>query len=378
MLRPTSSSQVTTDHNQEQEILSGFSTPPTISENSPEKNLEKAAKAKAAKIPESSSTWKNFIHRNLVIGECHDDLSPKRFLIENMKLFKENGYKVIFLEHISQNKYEESLNEFYMTKNMPKELTKKLQRLDEGHIHGARHSSSQLYRSHAQQYNFTELVKAAIENDIRIIGLETSEEKWRESQENGSKNRMLDLNENARVLITAEEAKFAKENPNQKLKWICFVGSAHLKKYKGVAGICDVVESQEILISDSRGQKHEGDLANVVLDSEIKNLGLYQGVTLPVNASMAIIWSFDTRMQYEDILEFRNEIINKKGLENSGSSTKDEIYKSSSDSESERGVKRKYTKELEQTTNENPAKKVRNSKNVTNLGSSRQNNNTMR
>ena len=38
---------------------------------------------------------------NFCLGEDHEEISPKRFLIENMSTFRERGFSVLFMEHLA-------------------------------------------------------------------------------------------------------------------------------------------------------------------------------------------------------------------------------------------------------------------------------------
>jgi hypothetical protein len=173
-------------------------------------------------------TLAELLEGNFCVGEAHQDISPKRFLIENMKTFKKSGFSVLFMEHLAADR----------------DLDERLSNLD---FHYMDDKSS--------EYNFTNVVKAAQENEIEIVCLEESNDIYHEYKD-GAK-RMVSLNYNAREVIAKKEQEFLEETRNA-LKWFAFVGSAHLNTYYGVPGICEIIPNvQDVLIADS-GRITEG------------------------------------------------------------------------------------------------------------------------
>lgn len=168
------------------------------------------------------------LNGNFCIGESHQDISPKRFLIENMKTFKESGFSVLFMEHLAADR----------------NLGERLRNLDTHHMHDK-----------SSEYNFTNVVKTAQENGIEIVNLEESNEIYKQYKD--CPERMVSLNYNAREVIAKKEREFLDSTGNV-LKWFAFVGSAHLNTYHGVPGICEIIPNvQDVLIVDSDRTKEE-------------------------------------------------------------------------------------------------------------------------
>lgn len=162
------------------------------------------------------------LNGNFCVGEAHQDISPKRFLIENMSTFKERGFSVLFMEHLA----------------IDRDLSERLTSLDREYMDNK-----------SSEYNFTNVVKAAKENGIEIVCLEESNAIYKEYMK-GSK-RMVSLNYNARKVITEKEREVL-DNTGNVLKWFAFVGSAHLNTFYGVPGICEIIPNvQDVLITDS-------------------------------------------------------------------------------------------------------------------------------
>ena len=148
---------------------------------------------------------------NFCVGEDHKDISPKRFLIENMSTFKERGFSVLFMEHLAADR----------------DLGERLSSLDTFHMD-----------DQSSEYNFTNVVRSAQEHGIEIVNLEEGDEIYK--QYKGGPERMVSLNYNAREVIAQKEQEFLGANGNA-LKWFAFVGSAHLNFRYEVPGICGVV-----------------------------------------------------------------------------------------------------------------------------------------
>jgi hypothetical protein len=130
-------------------------------------------------------SWKDLLEGSICIGEKHSDVAPKKFLIQNMPLFRESGFTVLFMEHLSVKEHLNLLKEYFTSEEMSDGLKTKLSVLDEGHKSpSADQEKLQQWRS---KYNFTEIVKAAKQNGIEVIPLEESEDSW--SRLNEKKNR---------------------------------------------------------------------------------------------------------------------------------------------------------------------------------------------
>lgn len=203
--------------------------------------LKESAKATAdrAQINDLS----DLLRAPFCVGECHEDISPKAFLIANMNIFKAEGFEVLFMEHLSKDpeyKYEES-----EIKNSKSPLRKKLLSLDEGHM-------GEFGGKLPDEINtYTGVVTAAMEAGIKVIPLEISDENYRENPE--GQGRMISLSKQAQGVIEFESEKYFREN-ERPLKWIAFIGSAHLHTNYGVPGLCDLISGVEsISIGDTKG-----------------------------------------------------------------------------------------------------------------------------
>jgi len=158
---------------------------------------------------------------NFCLGEDHADISPKRFLIENMSTFRERGFSVLFMEHLAADR----------------DRSKRLSSLDSEHM-----------SNKSSEYNFTNVVSVAEENGIEVVDLEESDALYKLHK--GGAERMVSLNYNAREVI-AEKEREVLATTRTPLKWFAFVGSGHLKSFHGVPGICEIIPNvQDVLIAD--------------------------------------------------------------------------------------------------------------------------------
>lgn len=153
-----------------------------------------------------------------------------------MEFFKESGFKVIFMEHLSQREDSSFLERYELNEEMPQELKVRLARLD-------RQFQSKLYPGEWDEYNFTKIVEAAKQNGIKVIPLEESEESYQFSQDGPMRAAILSLN--------AKNAIDRFNKSGQGGKWLALVGSAHLNRCYNIPGICDIVNAQDLLITDA-------------------------------------------------------------------------------------------------------------------------------
>ncbi|MFT7098687.1 MAG: hypothetical protein ACJAS6_000552 [Rickettsiales bacterium] len=194
---------------------------------------------KLEKRPESElrlNEWKTLLNESFCLGENHQDVAAKKFLIENMQNFQCAGYEVLFMEHLTQEEHQHLINGYFqencLAKDMPKDLESYLRRQDKGHS---------FLGDPDKQYNFVEIVRSAKKAGIRIVCLEKNVADYEVKNKEGP-NRMKSLNEHTVKLVR-------KENPD--LKYIAFVGNAHLNEMHGIAGICEVLKVQDIAVFDA-------------------------------------------------------------------------------------------------------------------------------
>ncbi len=155
----------------------------------------------------------------IVIGENHSSDSSKKFLIQNFPTMFKMGYRVLFLEHLSQEK-QHLIDEYYgvevAPEKMPGDLVKNLHKLDDGHMELDKSEST-------KNSGFLNIVKAAKESGIRIVCLEESDKEYRAQK---YKDRFTKFNSRVADVISADP-----DLANPDLKWLAFVGTTHVHNH---------------------------------------------------------------------------------------------------------------------------------------------------
>lgn len=169
----------------------------------------------------------------ICVGENHSHQAPKKWFLDNLQTLKDNGFEVFFIEHLSPDldyNYSPS-GALDADRNLKEgtDLTKKLQKLDRGHAD----------EDDLDENNFSRVVEKALQVGMKVVPLELSDKIYSDNKR-GDDSRMIELNANALKIISTESANFLEKN-GRPLKWVGFVGSAHLHTYCGVPGICDVL-----------------------------------------------------------------------------------------------------------------------------------------
>lgn len=176
----------------------------------------------------------------LCVGEEHDGVNPKKFLIEKMPLFKKNGVRTLFIETLSYE-LQAHLDEYFSSPNfeLPPLLREALRVKDEG----CRLSGP---------YTYTNLVRKAKEEGIRIVGLDTDlayEAGGTLSTYEQTLERVQALNYLAEKIIRYEKGKG---------KYVVFVGSLHgtsVNTENGrILGLADLLQIPLMIANDKAGK----------------------------------------------------------------------------------------------------------------------------
>lgn len=177
----------------------------------------------------------------VVIGESHNSVGSKRFLIDNMRQLAKQKVRTLYLEHLLTDLHQADLDLFAKSGKMPEKLKAYLEYLDGGH----RTDST-------GEYTFLNLVKAANENRIRIRAIDCMSSYRLAGLSNPSGSlRIKMMNYFAHTVIRADQA--ALDNG----KWIALVGNAHANTFKGVAGMAELEGAIGLRVEDvALGQTH--------------------------------------------------------------------------------------------------------------------------
>jgi len=172
--------------------------------------------------------------QGLVIGESHNEIGSKQFLITQMQALADANVKTLYLEHLLSDFHQAALDTFAETSIMPRDLENYLRNLDRG------------FRTDPlARYNFLELVREANNHGMRIRAIDCLA-----SYRDGSSlmkdipKRLKEMNFYARTIIRADEAARAGH------KWVALVGAAHANTVEGIAGVSELEGTLGLRIED--------------------------------------------------------------------------------------------------------------------------------
>jgi hypothetical protein len=188
-------------------------------------------------------------HQDVVIGEIHSDISPKKALIENMSTLKKHGASLV-LEHLLYDPGQKLLDSYLNSQSdkMPGRLQAYLAALDYGHKVGGRLKDKDM----ADKYNFTQLVIAAKRHGVRVIAIETETSYLAGT----SANLHSHADQSSRYKTMNFLNKLITEHERHGKKLVHFLGSAHVNTREGVLGVAELMwGAPTIVISDSKHSK---------------------------------------------------------------------------------------------------------------------------
>ncbi len=256
---------------------------------SPKHDVAPIIHEKVSGSDRSVRSWRTLFEGNLAIGENHDEIAAKKWLIQNMGILRERGYDTIFMEHLSQKDHQHQIDEYYKSDEMPEGLANDLERLNEGHRNDL--SRDKIYYGEWEKYNFKTIIEAAKRAGIKIIGLEKSMRAYHE--EGLGYSRTLTFNDCAKKII--EETM--KSEAEAGSKWIAFIGLTHLNEFRAVPGICEIIAGvQDLAILDAKNKDEE-----LTLFSTAKSKFKFGKEFLL--ASMLLMRGFASDMTYNPDLE---------------------------------------------------------------------------
>lgn len=160
----------------------------------------------------------------LVIGESHNCVASKQFLIDNMGQLAKQNVRTLYMEHLFTDLHQADLDAFARTGSMPGKLESYLQGLDRGHCTDA-----------TGRYTFLNLVKTANNHRVRIRAIDCMTS-YRVSglPDLDCTVREKMMNYFAHRVINADQAALGGG------KWIALVGNAHANTFKQVAGVAEL------------------------------------------------------------------------------------------------------------------------------------------
>lgn len=182
----------------------------------------------------------DLLNHHFILAESHNDIGSKKFLIQNMKKFKEAGYDVLFIEHLYYD-HQSDLDVFYQTGKMPNRLKDRLKNLDNGF-------SRFNYRKDWDTNNYTSVVVAAKKAGIRVVAIDTegvyATQDCSGFATHDHDNRIANMNYAATQIINRETSLL-----NNGKKWIAFMGASHAKQEEEkIPGMSELTGARTVFI----------------------------------------------------------------------------------------------------------------------------------
>lgn len=185
----------------------------------------------------------------MVIGESHQAIASKRFLIENMHALASDGVDTLYMEHLMTDMHQTDLDLVSSDGRLPARLQDYLRDQDLGHR-----------TDPTQQYNFTTLVQAARREGIQVRALDCAASYRLDGMDDvyniGATLRHRVFGYHASRVINARRAL-----PGSG-KWIAMVGDTHASTYKRVPGLAQLHDVTALRIVDAGA----GQETNITLD----------------------------------------------------------------------------------------------------------------
>ncbi len=176
--------------------------------------------------------------RGVVIGESHQAVSSKKFLIDNMRALANDGVDTLYMEHLMSDLHQAELDLVPRSGKLKGSLQDYLRDMDVGH-----------QMRPLGEYTFTELVRSARRAGIRVRALDCAAsyrlDGMSDLYEVGGTLRQQVFSYYANKVISAGEAG------RRQGKWIAFVGDTHASSYKRVPGLAQLQDVPAVRIVDA-------------------------------------------------------------------------------------------------------------------------------
>ncbi|KQV15269.1 hypothetical protein ASC74_06085 [Pseudomonas sp. Root329] len=162
--------------------------------------------------------------QSLVIGESHDSVGSKQFLVENMSVLRKQKVKTLYMEHLLTDFHQTDLDVFNRTGVMSEDLESYLKDLDAG-----------FSTDPSEQFTFEQVVRTAQKNHIRVQAIDCLASYRSAGIERANINfRQKMMNFFARQVIDADQTARGAH------RWVALVGNSHANTYAGVAGVSEL------------------------------------------------------------------------------------------------------------------------------------------
>ncbi|RUR09722.1 membrane-targeted effector domain-containing toxin [Legionella sp. km772] len=185
-----------------------------------------------------------------IVGESHSHISPKKFLIENMKQMKAKGCEILFMEHLFYDTNQQDLDEFFLTGKFSANLMARLKDMNRSGMEHSFGAASNLSSPLWKENDYIAVLKAAREAGIRVVGIDISS--VYKSQKIGVDNQQLDdtrisyMNYTAAKIMEREISTLPKDK-----QWCAFMGNAHVNNFNNIPGVSELLGARSVFIFDN-------------------------------------------------------------------------------------------------------------------------------
>lgn len=195
----------------------------------------------------------------LVIGEQHNSMASKQFLIDNMAAFKKQQVTTLYMEHLLTDFHQDDLDAYFDTGTMSDKLQGYLEKQDGGQ--GTNTNSA---------YTFQNVVETARKNQIRIQAVDAAASYHLKDIYDPvpGPTRQKAMNYFAREVIKAD-VKF-----NGRHNWVALVGNTHANTFQRVPGIAELTDAIGLRVQDVAANQAT---RFTVDQGTVGNLGIGQG-----------------------------------------------------------------------------------------------------
>lgn len=168
--------------------------------------------------------------QGLVLGERHDAIASKRFLLENFATMKKNGVTTLYMEHLQTDLHQADLDAFMRSGRMPEGLKRFLRTLDQGH-----------HTDPGKKYTFEKVVIRARQHGLRVVPADVATGYYLNGLRSdipASRQKMFNYYASSQIRQGGQE------------KWVALMGDSHASQFSQVPGVAELTGAISLRISD--------------------------------------------------------------------------------------------------------------------------------
>ena len=171
----------------------------------------------------------------MVIGEFHDSIASKKFIIDNLPQLAEENVKTLYMEHFLTDLHQAHLDHFADTGQMSSQLLNDIRTLDRGHL-----------TDPEQVYTFEKLLIKAQQHGLEVRGIDCAASYHLKGiRQETSTTRQQIMSYFASRTIRRHQAVIGEH------RWIALVGNSHSNTYAStVPGLAELESGIGVRVTD--------------------------------------------------------------------------------------------------------------------------------